>query len=160
MSSLEVLISLLGDPAFGDRLERIVFNALRGPLLPICGLTNTTNRPTRWSASSVSTSGRPTTTTPTSSVSSRTSAVAPPTCIKAGRKFASHLWMGTPDGGVAAVAYAPSRVRTQVRGGRDVTIRQETEYPFGETVRLTIDVDEPAVFPVVLRIPARALAPT
>ena len=32
--SLEVLLSIIGDPAFGDRLEKIVFNALPATFSP------------------------------------------------------------------------------------------------------------------------------
>jgi len=70
-------------------------------------------------------------------------------------KFAATLWMATPDGGLAAVAYAPCVVRAPVAGDA-VTIEEETAYPFDETVRLTIraEADRPITFPLRLRIPA------
>src|SRR5690606_28793855 len=42
-------------------------------------------------------------------------------------KFAAHLWMAIPGGGLAAAAYAPCVVRTQGPGGREMTIVEETE---------------------------------
>jgi hypothetical protein len=69
-------------------------------------------------------------------------------------KFTASLWMGTPDGGLAAVAYAPCVVRAQVAGGHDVTIEEETNFPFAELVRLEIQADGAATFPIRLRIPA------
>ncbi len=70
-------------------------------------------------------------------------------------KFAATLWMATPDGGLAAVAYAPCVVRVPIAGDT-VTIEEETAYPFDETVRLTIraEADRPITFPLRLRIPA------
>jgi hypothetical protein len=68
-------------------------------------------------------------------------------------KFAQHLWLASADGGLAAVAYAPSRVTTTVMGGTGVTITEETDYPFRETVRLTIATGRPVEFPLHLRIP-------
>jgi hypothetical protein len=69
-------------------------------------------------------------------------------------KFTAALWMGTPGGGLTAVAYAPCVVRAQVAGGHEVTIEEETNYPFAELVRLEIHLDGDATFPIRLRIPA------
>ena len=54
-------------------------------------------------------------------------------------KFAANLWMATRGDGLAAVAYGPSRVTAPVRGGVPVTITEETEYPFRDTSRLTVN---------------------
>lgn len=95
-------------------------------------------------------------------------------------KFAAHCWMrlpaqkGTPIGfaaacgmtqlrlrkasaskentpaGLAAIAYAPCVVTTEVNG-KPVRVRVETAYPFRETVRVTITGD--GEFPVAFRVP-------
>ncbi|MBO1332093.1 beta-L-arabinofuranosidase domain-containing protein [Streptomyces sp. VRA16 Mangrove soil] len=66
--------------------------------------------------------------------------------------FTEELWLATPDGGLAAALYAPCSVETTV-GGVRVTVREETDYPFDETVTLTVGVDRPADLPLRLRIP-------
>jgi glycosyl hydrolase family 127 (putative beta-L-arabinofuranosidase)/beta-L-arabinofuranosidase (glycosyl hydrolase family 127) len=71
-------------------------------------------------------------------------------------KLVQSLWMATPDGGVAAVAYAPSAVRTAVAGGTRVTITEDTEYPFRGEVRLKVAPKRAVEFPLLLRIPAWA----
>jgi uncharacterized protein len=38
-------------------------------------------------------------------------------------------------------------------GGREVTVRQETTYPWNGTITLQLDIDEPAMFGLRLRIP-------
>src|SRR4029079_2679857 len=43
----------------------------------------------------------------------------------------THLWMRTPDDGLAVAPYAPSRVRFASRG-IDVEAMLETDYPFRE----------------------------
>jgi hypothetical protein len=63
--------------------------------------------------------------------------------------------MRTPEEGIAAVAYAPSRARFQVRGV-PVLAEIETDYPFREHVRLLVSPQSPARFPVVVRVPAWA----
>jgi len=75
-------------------------------------------------------------------------------------KFAANLWMATPDRGLAAVAYGPSEVRTVVADGVAVKVTEETEYPFRETINLSIDPAKPAKFTLELRIPAWADGPT
>lgn len=67
-------------------------------------------------------------------------------------KFASSLWMGTEDGGLAAVAYAPCEVVHKI-DGIDVTITEETDYPFNETACFSIMTACEVEFPLHLRIP-------
>jgi hypothetical protein len=68
-------------------------------------------------------------------------------------KLTQNLWYGTPDGGLAALIYAPSSVTTTVRGHR-VVVDEETEYPFGETIRFRVSVKGSVSFPLHLRIPS------
>jgi hypothetical protein len=70
-------------------------------------------------------------------------------------KFAAHLWMRTGDNGLAAVAYAPSSVAFEI-DGVPVTVTLQTEYPFRDTLRFTIETARAASFPLLLRIPAWA----
>ena len=64
--------------------------------------------------------------------------------------------MGTPDHGLAAVAYGPSEVSTVVADGVPVSIAEKTDYPFGESVTLSVDTPRPVAFPLALRIPGWA----
>jgi hypothetical protein len=68
-------------------------------------------------------------------------------------KVAAHLWMATPDGGIAAVAYAPSETRFTA-GDVPVTVTLDTDYPFRETLALRVTPERAASFPLVLRVPA------
>jgi len=67
--------------------------------------------------------------------------------------YAEHLWMATQDNGLAAVLFAPSEVEAQVADGTTVKIVEETEYPFDETVSLTVLTRRRLTFPLLLRIP-------
>ncbi|MFE4582399.1 RICIN domain-containing protein, partial [Streptomyces chartreusis] len=73
--------------------------------------------------------------------------------------FTEELWLGTPDGGLAAALYAPNTVRTQVAGGTTVTVTETTDYPFGDTVTLTVSTPHPVRFPLHLRIPGWCRGP-
>lgn len=67
--------------------------------------------------------------------------------------YAQHTWFATPGNGLAAAMYAPSTITANVADGVEVTIQQETRYPFGEVVNFTIDTPQQVQFPLALRIP-------
>lgn len=68
--------------------------------------------------------------------------------------YAASLWYATPDGGLAAVFYSASEVKAKVgESGDTITIQQDTDYPFEETIRLTIKCDRAVEFPLWLRVP-------
>lgn len=66
--------------------------------------------------------------------------------------FASRLWMRGQDEAVVATLYAPNTTLFDI-GGQQVTIAEDTNYPFGETIRFTITTAAPVSFPLLLRIP-------
>ena len=67
-------------------------------------------------------------------------------------KFTQHLWYLTPDDGLAAMVYAPNTVRTLVKG-KEVVVHEETNYPFGQTIRLRVGLSGGLAFPLRMRIP-------
>lgn len=69
-------------------------------------------------------------------------------------KYVQHLWLASADNGLAALLYGPSEVEARVADGVTVRIREETNYPFDDVVRFTIDLDRSVSFPLHLRIPA------
>lgn len=69
-------------------------------------------------------------------------------------KFTQNLWYTTADKGIAALVYAPSEVTTKVAGGVTVTWKEETGYPFEESIRFTVQGKQTATYPLHLRVPA------
>jgi hypothetical protein len=67
--------------------------------------------------------------------------------------YAQHLWFATPDNGLAAVFFCDSQVTARVGDGAEVTIDQETHYPFDEQIALTVRAGETVDFPLYLRVP-------
>ena len=69
-------------------------------------------------------------------------------------KLIGTMWAATNDGGLAALAYGPNRVTTNVAGDVSTTIVQTTDYPFADTITLKLQPQKPATFPLALRVPA------
>ena len=70
-------------------------------------------------------------------------------------KFVQNLWYATHNGGVAAMVYGPSSVKAKVADGTEITIEEDTFYPFNDTIRFRIGFDKAQTvrFPIELRIP-------
>lgn len=71
-------------------------------------------------------------------------------------KFVQNLWLGTPDGGLAAMIYGPSAVNTRLPDGSSVRLVEETDFPFEETVTIRVELQNEAKFPLHFRVPAWA----
>ena len=68
--------------------------------------------------------------------------------------YAEHLVMATADGGLATMLYAANETTAKVGAdGKTVKLTQTTNYPFDETVSLTLASDGDIEFPLYLRIP-------
>ncbi|MBP8130522.1 MAG: glycoside hydrolase family 127 protein [Candidatus Hydrogenedentes bacterium] len=156
MYSLEVLSVILGDVGLADRLERIAFNALPA-----------TFKPDMWAhqyvqqANQVVCKVSPERVYTNNGEEANLFGLEPNYgCCLANMhqgwpKFAAHLWMRTPDGGLAAVALAPSEAKLAI-GEASATATLDTAYPFEGELRFTIAVDRPAAFPFLARVPAWA----
>lgn len=152
MFSLEQSLAILGDPALGDRLERLAFNALPGTLTDDMWAHQYNQEPNQVECSLHE---KPWT---TDGPESNLFGLEPNFgCCTANfnqgwPKFAASLFMLSHDDGLVAAAYAPCEVRTMVRDTQ-VHIVEETNYPFRGVVRLTINPASPLAFPLLLRIP-------
>ncbi|MCZ7546222.1 MAG: glycoside hydrolase family 127 protein [Anaerolineae bacterium] len=160
MFSCQELLHITGDPRYADVLERLAFNALPAlfkPDLTAHQYFQTPNQAqcvigdyewhTRHESRDENTFGV---------------GVGFGCCISnlhmGWPKFVSGLWKRTADGGLGAVAYAPCSVEAEV-GGRAVRIHEATAYPFDERVTLTLGLDAPAEFPLLLRMPGWCATP-
>ena len=139
MFSLELDLAVLGDPWLADRLEKIAYNPLPGgqtadlwghqydqqPNQVLCSLSRRD-----WG---------------TNGPESNLFGLEPNYgCCTA------NLHQGWPK-----FAYAPSQVRTSVKGV-DVTVDETTEYPFRERISLAVTPAAKVRFPLYVRIPGWA----
>jgi uncharacterized protein len=152
MFSLECAIAILGNVTLGDRLERIAYNALPAAMTDDMWAHQYDQQPNQIECTLAE---RPWT---TNGPESNLYGLAPNFgCCTANMhqgwpKFAASLWMAGGEGGVAAIAYAPCELHTRI-SGVPIVIFEETDYPFDDEIKLTIQPAMPLAFPLSLRIP-------
>ncbi len=70
-----------------------------------------------------------------------------------------HMWMATPDNGLAATLYGPCAVSALAGAGVQVRIAATTDYPFGEIMKFSVEPERSVSFPLYLRIPGWCKSP-
>jgi hypothetical protein len=68
--------------------------------------------------------------------------------------YAEHVFMATPDNGLAAMLYSEAVVKAKVGNGTEVSITSKGHYPFDEATAFTLTMVKSTSFPFYLRIPA------
>jgi uncharacterized protein len=156
MFSLEELYEIFGNNALADRLELLAYNSLPGATTPDLWAHQYDQQ-----ANQVLVSAAKRDWTSNGDYSNIYGLMPDFACCLANMhqgwpKFTESMWMATNDNGLALVAYGPSVVKARVANGREVTISEETNYPFKGSVKLTINSEKPVRFPIELRIPGWA----
>jgi hypothetical protein len=160
MYSHEILLRITGDVRYADRLERIALNALPSINKPDLRAYTYYEQQNQV----LCTSGDHGFSTPHGDdlVFGPKSGYS---CCEMNQHFGwpryvGHLWMATRDGGLCALQYGACEVTAKVGGGTEVRIVEETQYPFGKEVWLTVRTPSATRFPLVLRIPQWCGTPT
>lgn len=155
MFSMEVALAAFGDPAIGDRIEKIAYNALPGTFTDDMWAHQYDQQPNQVQSSLNS---KPWT---TNGPEANLYGLEPHFgCCTANfhqgwPKLTSSLWMKTEDDGLAAVLYAPCQAKTTVRGVK-VALTETTEYPFKSRIAIAVQPEKSVRFPLSMRIPAWA----
>jgi hypothetical protein len=156
MFSMEELYEIFGDNSFADRLELLTYNALPG-----------TTTPDFWAhqydqqANQVQVSVAKRDWSSNDDYSNLYGFMPNFGCCLANMhqgwpKFVESMWMATNDKGLALVSYGPCVVRALTGNGNEVTITEETDYPFRGSVKLTVNTSKTSRFPIYLRKPGWA----
>lgn len=153
MYSLEELYAIFGENEFADRLELLTYNALPGTTTPDMWAHQYDQQSNQVLVSSAKRNWS------TNGDDSNIYGFSPNFgCCLANMhqgwpKFVEHMWMATNDNGLALVAYGPCVVKAKVGKNSEVTLTEETEYPFKGSVKITIGTSEAVRFPIELRVP-------
>ena len=154
--SLGELFTIFGETSLADRLELLTYNALPG-----------TTTPDYWAhqydqqSNQVIVSGAKRGWSTNGDYSNIYGLMPNFACCLANMhqgwpKFVENMWMATNDNGLIAVTYGPSIVKARVGKGHEVTIKEETDYPFSGLITFTISLEKGIKFPIELRIPGWA----
>ncbi len=155
MASFESLLKITGDPVWADRCEEVAFNSLPAALTQDWGGLHYLTAANLISCDSSDEHDFQSSGTRLS-YDARNYRCCQHNVSSGWPYFAEHLWMATADNGLAAVMYSPSVVTAILVGSTRVLISEDTDYPFGGRVVLTISLDRPSEFPLYLRIPGWA----
>lgn len=157
MYSLEEIIAISGDPYYMDALERMTFNAM-----PQQTTDDYNEKQYFQIANQVQISrgvfdfSLPFSREMNNVLGMRSGY----TCCLANMhqgwtKFASHLWYGTKNNGIAALEYSPNTVTAKLGAAQtEVIIQEKTSYPFSDRIDFELATPKDVAFPFQLRIPA------
>jgi len=150
--SMGYMLMATGDVRWADLIERTLFNAVPGAVTKDFKQAQYFSGVNQILATSLSNHG--------SNASTRMcyrAAHDTECCVgninRAMPNYVIRQWMKTADDGLAAILYGPSELTTTI-GNQPVTINQQTDYPFRETVSFRIKTGHPIDFALHLRIPA------
>jgi hypothetical protein len=155
MYSLEQIISITGETHYMDALERMTFNALPAQTTEdfyhrqYFGMANQVEVKKGVYNFSLPFSRK---------MNNVYGPFAGYTCCTANMhqawpKYISHLWYATTDGGVAALVYGPNKLETTLPNGVELTIDEQTQYPFEDQIKFIVQPAKSSEFPIEFRIP-------
>jgi hypothetical protein len=156
------LYRMLGQRTFGDRIERAFFNAGAAPVArdfqTMCYYQSPNRlRPETLPGEQPNCPGRG---------CLRFSRLGYPhvlCCAGAVNRilpnYVIHMWMATSDQGLAATLYGPCTVSARAGPDTSVKLACQTEYPFRQTIRVTVTPERSVCFPLYFRIPGWCTKP-
>lgn len=155
MASDEILTGITGDPMWADNCENVAFNTYPAAVMPdFKGLRyltapNMVISDSKDHAPGIQNEG------PFLMMNPFSSRCCQHNHSQGWPYYEEHLWMATPDNGIAAILYNSSEVSAKVgnRTGHTVRLKQTTHYPFDENIKIEINTSSAIDFPLYLRIP-------
>jgi len=153
MLSHEMLLTFTGDPKWADRCEEVTFNSLPASMTPDMKALHYLTAPNLILCDQHNKSPGFQNSGPMLQFNPHIHRCCQHNSGHGWPYYAQHLWLATPDNGLAAVLYAPSKVTAKVGKGTNVTISEKTKYPFEEDIEFTVKTDKPVRFPLYLRVP-------
>lgn len=155
MASDEILLRMTGDPFWADHCEDVAFNSYPAAVMPDFKALRYITCPNH--VMSDSENHRPGIDNggPFLSMNPFSSRCCQHNHTQGWPYYIENLILATPDNGVAAGIYGPCKANIKV-GERStpVHLEEETNYPFEEDLRFTINTSESVSFPFYLRIPS------
>ncbi len=153
MSSDEILLGITGDPKWADNCEDVAFNTYPAAVMPDFRGLRYLTAPNMVVSDDKNHSPGIENDGPFLMMNPFSSRCCQHNHSQGWPYYAEHLWMATPDNGLADVLYNSSEVTVKVGNGKPVTFQQTTHYPFDQNIVIEITSSSPNEFPLYLRIP-------
>ena len=155
MASDEILTGITGDPMWADNAENVAFNTYPAAVMPdFKGLRyltapNMVMSDSRNHAPGIQNEG------PFLMMNPFSSRCCQHNHAQGWPYYAEHLWMATPDNGIAAIFYNSSEMTANVGNSSKqmITLKQTTNYPFDDHIKIEVSAKGDISFPLYLRIP-------
>ncbi|MDO5571587.1 MAG: glycoside hydrolase family 127 protein [Bacteroidales bacterium] len=153
MATDEIMTMITGDPFWVENLEDIAFNSYPAALMPDYKALRYITCPNHIQSDSENHAPGIQNNGPFLSMNPFSSR-----CCQHNHGFAwpyynENLVYATPDNGAAILLYCANTTNMKVAKGKDITIVEQTNYPFEENVSITVNTKSNVVFPLYLRIP-------
>ena len=154
MNSDEHLLRITGDTFWADHIENIAFNSFPATVSPDFKAVRYLTSPNMVLSDSESHSPGIQQTGPFLNFNPFSSRCCQHNHSQGWPYFTENLWMATPDNGIAAVIYSPSKVNAKVGNNTNISITNKTNYPFSDDLIFEIKTDKSDNFPIYFRIPS------
>ncbi|QEC67268.1 hypothetical protein FRZ67_08155 [Panacibacter ginsenosidivorans] len=153
MASDELLIGITGDPMWADNCEDVAFNTYPAAVMPDFKGLRYLTAPNMVISDSKNHSPGIQNERPFLMMNPFSSRCCQHNHSQGWPYYAEHLWMATPDNGLAAILYNSSEVTAKVGNNKEVSLKQTTNYPFDENITINITDANAVEFPLYMRIP-------
>ncbi len=153
MASDELLLQFTGDPMWADNCENVTFNTYPAAMTPDFRALRYLTAPNMVTSDTTNHSPGIENEGPFFMMNPLDHRCCQHNHSMGWPYYAEHLWMATPDNGLAAVLYSDAKVNATVGKGNRVSIEEKTHYPFSEKVEFVIHTAKTTSFPLYLRIP-------
>ncbi|GAB3425803.1 glycoside hydrolase family 127 protein [Niabella aquatica] len=154
MASNEILAGITGDPFWADHTEEVAFNTYPAAVMPDFKALRYITSPNMAISDSKNHHPGIDNNGPFLMMNPFSSRCCQHNHAQGWPYYSEHVFMATPDNGVAALLYCEATVKAKVGNGQEVEIESQGHYPFDETMRFTVHTRSRTVFPFYLRVPA------
>jgi len=156
MASDEIMLRMTGDPFWAEHCEDVAFNTYPAATMPDFKALRYITCPNHVISDSKSHHPGIDNSGPFLAMNPFSSRCCQHNHAQGWPYYTEHLILATPDNGAALALYASCKATMKVGDGQQIAIHEETNYPFDEVIRLTVQTDKEVEFPLYLRIPTWA----
>ena len=156
MASDEIMLRFTGDPYWAENCEDVAFNTYPAATMPDFKALRYITSPNMVQSDSKNHAPGIDNNGPFLSMNPFSSRCCQHNHAQGWPYYSENLVYATPDNGVAFVLYGACEARLKVGEGINLTVKEETHYPFNDQVDLTLQLTKKATFPLYLRIPTWA----